>query len=78
VNSAGLVAVPPGVVTLITPVEPLPATAVILVLEAVKDEALVPPICTLVAPFKLVPLITILVFLVPETGEKESIVGAGT
>lgn len=69
---------PPGVVTLTTPVVPLPTTAVILVLVAVYDEAFVPPNLTLVAPSRWAPLITTLVLLVPTSGEIELIAGAGT
>ena len=49
-----LVAVPPGVVTAIVPVAPLPTVAVIEVeLLTVKATAAVPPKVTAVAPVKL-------------------------
>ena len=52
-----LVAVPPGVVTVIVPVVPLPTVAVIEVaLVTVKEVAAVPPKATAVAPVKLVPV----------------------
>ena len=52
-----LVAVPPGVVTVITPVEPEPTTAVMVVgFTTVNEDAAVPPKLTVVAPVKLVPV----------------------
>ena len=48
-----LVAVPPGVVTLIVPVAPLPTVALMVVsLVTVKMAAAVPPKATTVAPVK--------------------------
>jgi len=48
-----LVAVPPGVVTVIGPVAPLPTVAVIeVLLTIVKAAAAVPPKATAVAPVK--------------------------
>ena len=73
-----LVAVPPGVVTEILPVEPLPTIAVIRVAEfTVKLAAAVPPMLTAVAPLRLVPVMVSAVPLPPEVGVKEVIVGAG-
>ena len=64
-----LVAVPPGVVTEILPVEPLPTIAVILVIEfTVKLAAAVPPILTAVAPLRLAPVMASEVLLRPEWG----------
>ena len=72
-----LVAVPPGVVTEILPVEPLPTIAVIRVAEfTVKLAAAVPPMLTAVAPLRLVPVMFSEVPL-PPSGVKEVIVGAG-
>lgn len=71
-----LVAEPPGVVTTILPVEPLPTVADISVLEfTVKDLAALLPNLTLAAPFKLVPVIITTEPLPPFTGENEVIVG---
>ena len=51
-----LTAVPPGVVTVIGPVAPLPTVALIEVaLTTVKEAAGVPPKATAVAPVKLLP-----------------------
>ncbi len=51
-----LEAVPPWVVTLTSPLEPLPNTAVICVAEfTLKEDALVPPKVTLVAPVRFSP-----------------------
>jgi len=70
-------AAPLGVVTLTTPLEPLPTMAVIWVAEfTVKLCTAVPPKLTAVAPVRLVPVITTDVPLLPEVGEKELIVGA--
>ena len=75
-KAAVLVAVPPGVVTEILPVEPLPTIAVIRVLEfTVKLEAAVPPILTAVAPLRLVPVM-VAKFRCRPAGVKEVIVGA--
>jgi hypothetical protein len=61
-------AVPPGVVTLICPVAPLPTIAVILVFElTLKDDAGTPPKFTAVTPIKLVPVIVIAVPVEPTT-----------
>ena len=57
VKSSLLVAVPPGVVTVTLPVDPLPTVAVIWVEEStVKLAASVPPNLTAVASVKLVPV----------------------
>ena len=51
-------AVPPGVVTEILPLDPVPTTAVMLVgLLTLKDAAGTPPRDTRVVPEKLVPFI---------------------
>jgi hypothetical protein len=72
------VAVPPGVVTPILPVAPVPTRAVMLVDElTVNEEAATPPKLTAVAPVKLVPTIVIDVPVAPLVGVKEVIVGAG-
>jgi hypothetical protein len=78
VKSPELVAVPPGVVTLILPVAaPDGTTAVICVEElTVKLVALVFPNLTAVAPVKFVPVMTTDVPTVPEVGANEVIVGA--
>lgn len=73
-----LVAVPPGVVTLIRPLmAPDGTTAVICVEElTVKLVALVFLNCTTVAPVKFVPVMTTEVPTGPEVGANEVIVGA--
>ncbi len=69
---------PPGVVTLIVPVAPLPTIAVICVeLSTMKLLALVPPNWTIVAPVKFVPVITIDAPVAPLVGVKEDTVGVG-
>lgn len=69
---------PPGVATLTAPVDPLPTAAVICVPElTVKDEALVLPNLTLVAPVRLAPLMMTLVFFIPAEGPNELMTGAG-
>jgi hypothetical protein len=73
-----IVAVPPGVVTLILPDAPVPTTAVILVAELiVNDEAAIPPKFTAVVPVKLVPVIVIVIPVAPLDGPNEVIVGGG-
>jgi hypothetical protein len=87
VKSVGLVAVPPGVVTLILPVVAVVGTvAVIWVAEFTTNVAVtllkvtalavkfVPP----TVPLKFVPVITTEVPVGPEVGVNEVIVGAGT
>jgi hypothetical protein len=76
VKVALLVAEPPGVVTIILPVEPLPTTAAISVLEfTIKEPAVLVPNLTPVAPLKLVPVMIISEPVPPLTGENEVIVG---
>jgi hypothetical protein len=78
VKSDALVAVPPGVVTVIFPVLALWGTdAVICVAEATLKTALAPPKATAVAPVKFVPMIVTVVPGGPEVGENELIVGEG-
>ena len=76
VKVSELVAVPPGVVTVIFPVcAPLGTVAVICVYEFTVKVALTPPNVTLVAPVKFSPVMTTLVPGVPLVGEKLEIVG---
>jgi hypothetical protein len=76
VNPAN-VAVPPGVVTDMLPVEPAATTAVMLVeLATLNEAAAVPPKLTAVAPVKFVPVIVTVVPWPAETGVKEVTVGA--
>src|SRR5664279_3776385 len=78
VKLVALVAVPPGVVTLIVPVvTPVGATAVIVVVPE-KLAAATPLNLTAVAPVRLVPLMTTGVPPAPLVGVKLVIVGAGT
>ena len=73
-----LVAVPPGVVTLMVPVVPLPTVALmVLSLVMVKDVAAVPPKATAVAQVKPVPLMVTDVPDGPLAGENPVRVGAG-
>ena len=72
-----LTPVPPGVVTLITPVAPFATVAVIEVALAVKDAAAVMPKATAVAPVKLVPVMVTVVPVPPLPGVNEVIVGIG-
>jgi hypothetical protein len=70
-----LVAVPPGVVTVIVPLEPLPVTAVIWVAKSTRKlVASVPPNLTAVAPVKLVPVMTTESPVQPDVGSNEVIV----
>ena len=72
-----LVAVPPGVVTVIVPVAPFPTVALMVVaLVTVKDAAAVPPKATAVAPVKLVPVMVTTVPVPPLVGVNEVMVGA--
>jgi len=74
-----LVAVPPGVVTLIGPVvAPLGTVAVIEVAELTLKPALTPLKATALAPVKLVPLMLTLVPTGPLPGVKPLIVGGLT
>jgi hypothetical protein len=76
VKVAALVAVPPGVVTLIVPeVAPAGTLAVIDAAELTVKVALVPLNETAVAPVKFVPLMVTLVPTDPLVGEKLVIVG---
>jgi len=78
VKEAVLVAVPPGVVTVIVPVAPLPSVAVSEVpLPMVKEAAAVTPNCTAVAPVKLVPVTVTTTPVAPLIGVNEVMVGAG-
>ena len=79
VNAAGLVAVPPAVVTLTEPVTaPGGTVAVIDVAETtVYDVAATPPNLTVLAPVRLEPAIETLAPAAPLVGEKVEIVGAG-
>ena len=76
-NVPELVAVPPGVVTVIFPVlAPLGTVAVTLVLEfTVKLVAFTPPKVTLVVCFRLTPVIVTEVPTGPLVGEKAVICG---
>jgi hypothetical protein len=76
VNEPVLVAVPPGVVSVIFPVvAPLGTTAVTLVLETDVNAAAVPLNFTEVTPVKFVPWIVTVVPTLPFTGLKLEIVG---
>src|SRR3989442_337907 len=78
VKLPALLAVPPGVVTLIGPVvAPLGTVAAIEVDEFTVKPALVPLKATTVAPVKFVPLIVTVVPTPPLVGEKLVIVGGG-
>ena len=71
------VAVPPGVVTEISPEVPDPTMAVMLVADTTLNEAAaVPPKLTAVAPVKSVPVI-VTVAPVPAVNVDDEIVGAG-
>ena len=77
VNELVEVAVPPGVVTKIVPVDPLATTAVILVaLTTTNDVAAVPPKLTAVAPVKFVPVIVTVAPAPAVVGVKDVIAGA--
>lgn len=72
-----MVAVPPGVVTVRSPVLPPPRIAVIFVEEvAVNADAVVPPKLTSKTFEKLVPVIVIVVPAATAVGKNEVIVGA--
>lgn len=78
VNDEVEVAVPPGVVTEIVPVLPVPIIAVIVSLfTTLNDCALVPPIVTPEALLKFVPIIVTIVPLPPLFGVNDIIAGAG-
>lgn len=73
-----LVAVPPGVVTVIEPVfAPVGTVAVSEVPATTAKEALVPPKVTLIVPVKFVPLTVTFVPTGPLVGLNDEIVGAG-
>src|SRR5205807_2445808 len=79
VKLLALLAVPPGVVTLIGPLEaPAGTVAWIAVAELTVKLAPVAPNCTAVAPVKFVPLIVTLVPAGPLLGAKLVIVGGLT
>jgi hypothetical protein len=79
VNTLELIAVPPRVVILILPVDPLPTTAVIFVLEFTLYEAAeISPNFTETALLKFLPVIETEVPARPEAGVNEVITGAGT
>jgi hypothetical protein len=74
-----VVAVPPGVVTAISPVEaPAGTIAVSDVADATVKDALVPPKVTLVVPVKFVPVTVTFVPTGPLVGVNDEMVGAGT
>jgi len=78
VNAVALVAVPPGAVTTIVPVDaPAGTVAVSDVSEATMNDAPVPPNFTLVVPVKLVPVIVTVMPTGPLAGLNDVIVGAG-
>ena len=78
VKELSLVAVPPGVVTLIVPVAPLPTVALmVLSLAMVKAVAAVPPKATAVAQVKPEPLMVTDVPVRPLLGVNAVRVGAG-
>jgi len=71
-------AVPPGVIMEITPVVPVPTTAVIDVGElTVYEDTAVPPIETAVAPVKFVPVIETVVPGQPLVGVKVLLIVGG-
>ena len=73
-----MVPVPPGVVIEISPVDPVPTVAVILVGElTVNDVDSVPPKLTAVAPVKFVPVIVTIVPVAADAGVKDVIAGPG-
>jgi hypothetical protein len=79
VKSVGLVAVPPGVTTVILPVvAPDGTVAVTPVAVLGENDAVTPLNLTAVAPRRLVPVIATLVPTGPLVGEKEVIVGPPT
>ena len=72
-----LVAVPPGVVTLMLPVAPLATTTVIVLASTTVNEvAAIPPKLTAVAPVKLVPVMVTVAPAAADVGVNEVIVGA--
>src|SRR2546427_1297722 len=78
VKLEALVAVPPGVVTLIVPVvAPVGTVAVICVAELTVNVAVVPLNFTAVAPVNAVPVIVTLAPIAPLVGEKLVMEGGG-
>src|SRR6185436_15488017 len=78
VKSPALVAVPPGVVTLILPVvAPAGTVVLICVLDTTLKVAAVPLKLTLVVPVKADPVMVTTAPTRPLVGENEEIVGAG-
>ena len=78
VKAFALVAVPPGAVTLIVPVDaPVGTVAESEVSEPNVNDALVPPNLTLVVPVKPLPVIVTFVPTGPVAGVNDAIVGAG-
>src|SRR6266446_5323544 len=79
VKLEALVAMPPGVVTLIVPVAaPVGTVAVICVAELTVNVAVVPLNFTAVAPVNAVPVIVTLAPTAPLVGEKLVMVGGET
>ena len=73
-----LTSVPPGVVTIISPVELAGTIAVILVEDTtLNDVAAIPPKVTAVAPVKSVPVIVTVLPIAAVVGVNEVIDGAG-
>jgi len=78
VKAPPLVAVPPRVVRVTFPVDPLPTFAVSEVkLMTVNDAAVVPPNATLLTPLKLVPVMVTTISVGPLLGVNAVIVGGG-
>ena len=76
VKVPALVAVPPGVVTIMAPVVPFATTAVTVVaFTTVNELAAAPPMLTDEAPVKLLPVMVIVAPVAPVVGVKEDIVG---
>lgn len=74
-----LVAVPPGVVILITPVGATLGTVTLTVPSRFTvNVAATPPMLTLLAPVRLLPCTVMTVPGAPDAGEKPEILGAGT
>ena len=70
------VAVPSGVITSRSPLEPEPNTALMVVLlTTVKELAAVPPKLTLVALIRLFPVIVTVAPVPPKVGVKEAMLG---
>ena len=70
-----LVAMPPGLVTVMLPLVPSPTTASMVVLSiTLKEAASVPPKATAVAAIKLLPIIVTVLPVPALAGEKEVMV----